>query len=84
MEVIAELKREVDMYMNSYMKEEVKGKDKGGLFGLSCAEVAEMEGEIVLLKKEERLRDHTLVELASQRESPSRVQGTVAWGGAHH
>ena len=44
MEVIAELKREVDMYMNSYMKEEVKGKDKGGLFGLSCAEVAEMEG----------------------------------------
>mmetsp|Transcript_41285 Transcript_41285/g.78920 ORF Transcript_41285/g.78920 Transcript_41285/m.78920 type:complete len:923 (-) Transcript_41285:213-2981(-) len=70
--VLGELKREVDMYMNSYMKEETKGKDKGGLFAASCAEVAEMESEVMVLRKEERVRDHAVVELASQRERASR------------
>lgn len=70
--MLGELKREVDMYMNSYMKEETKGKDKGGLFAASCAEVAEMESEVMVLRKEERVRDHAVVELASQRERASR------------
>mmetsp|Transcript_41716 Transcript_41716/g.50580 ORF Transcript_41716/g.50580 Transcript_41716/m.50580 type:complete len:921 (+) Transcript_41716:130-2892(+) len=67
-----ELKREVDMYMNSYLKEEMNGKEKSTLFQHSYAEVAELEQEVVQLKKEERIRDRTIVELSSQRERASR------------
>lgn len=71
-DVLNDLKREVDMYMNGYLKEEMVGKEKSSAFQLSYAEVAELEQEVVQLKKEERSRDRSIVELSSQRERASR------------
>jgi chromosome segregation ATPase len=72
-DVIAELKKDVDVYMNTYLKEETRGKDKGIFYQASYAEVAELEQEVVQLRKEERVRERTVVEIASQRERASRL-----------
>jgi len=77
--VMSELKKEVEIYMNGYLKEEAVGKDKGVMFQNSYAEVAELEQEVIALKKEEHVRERTISELASQRERVSRqAAGKVA------
>mmetsp|Transcript_19952 Transcript_19952/g.64959 ORF Transcript_19952/g.64959 Transcript_19952/m.64959 type:complete len:918 (-) Transcript_19952:40-2793(-) len=70
---IEELKKEVDIYMNNYLREEANGKEKSVLFQNSYAEVAELEQEVVALKKEEHTRERAIVELGSQRERMSRL-----------
>ena len=45
-EVIEELRKDVDMYMNSYLKEESRGKEKSVFYQASYAEVAELEQEV--------------------------------------
>ena len=69
---IGELKREVDIYMNSYLKKEQIGKEKTALFQKSYAEVAELEKEVVAMKKEEQAREAVIKEVTSQRERVSR------------
>lgn len=77
--VMAELRKEVEIYMNAYLREESVGKEKGVMFQHSYAEVAELEQEVIALKKEEHARERTISELASQRERVSRqAAGKIA------
>lgn len=69
---LEELKREVDVYMNNYLREEAVGKEKSALFQQSYAEVAELEREVVALGKEETVRLRQITEVSSQRERMSR------------
>lgn len=77
--VMGELRREVEIYMNAYLREESVGKEKGLMFQNSYAEVAELEQEVIALKKEEHARERSISELSSQRERMSRqAAGKVA------
>jgi hypothetical protein len=71
-EAIGSLKQDVDIRMNAYMKEESRGKEKGGFLAAAVAEVNELEEEVVVLSKEEKVRESTITELAAARERASR------------
>ena len=78
---IAELKKEVDIYMNGYLKKEQQGKEKTSLFQQSYAEVAELEKEVVAMKREEQARERFIAEFKGQRERVSRQTAlkTAKW-----
>ena len=71
-----ELKREIDVHMNNYLKEEAVGKEKSVLFQQSYAEVAALEREVLALRKEEVARLGLITEASSQRERMSRDAAT--------
>jgi len=69
---LRELKGEIDIAMNNYIREESIGKDKAALFQASYGEVADLENEVSALKKEEQARLQSIAQLSSQRERMSR------------
>jgi hypothetical protein len=71
-DVIANLKQDVDIRMNAYMKEESRGKEKGSVLAAMVAEVSELEEEVLMLSSEEKVRESTITELAAARERASR------------
>ncbi|GAX79502.1 hypothetical protein CEUSTIGMA_g6943.t1 [Chlamydomonas eustigma] len=64
----AEVKRDLDINMNSFLAEEAVGKDKAVMFQLTFKQVSLMEEELEQLKKEEGIRNKILLDLGSQRD----------------
>lgn len=69
---LAELTREKDNYMNSYMKEDEVSKEKKAAYEATNAEIRDLEREVVACKKALQAREHQVSELSSQRERASR------------
>ena len=57
--------------MNGYLKKEQQGKEKTSLFQQSYAEVAELEKEVVAMKREEQALERFIAEVKGQRERVS-------------
>ncbi|GMH35034.1 hypothetical protein BSKO_02902 [Bryopsis sp. KO-2023] len=70
---IDELKREEDVCMSTYLKEEAIGKEKAILFRLTSEEVSGLEKEVEVLKVEETERYRMLQKLGSQRDRMTRL-----------
>mmetsp|Transcript_40583 Transcript_40583/g.90203 ORF Transcript_40583/g.90203 Transcript_40583/m.90203 type:complete len:924 (-) Transcript_40583:938-3709(-) len=65
---LEELKRDLDISMNDFLREEAVGKDKAALFQLTFKQVSLMEEELAHLKKREAEHAKILMELGSQRD----------------
>lgn len=63
-----EVKRDLDISMNDFLKEEAIGKDKAGMFAMTAKQVSVMEAELAELRKEEGERAKILLDLGSQRD----------------
>eukprot|EP00803_Ostreobium_quekettii_P006560 evm.model.scf_488EXC.2 EVM.evm.TU.scf_488EXC.2 scf_488EXC:5873-12696(+) len=70
---IEELKREEDICMSAYLKEEAVGKAKAALFKLTYEEVASLEKEVEALKRDETDRCRAIQKLGSVRDRMSRM-----------
>ena len=69
---LAELTKEKDNYMSSYMKEDEVSKEKQAQYEQTNSEIRELEREVAACKKALAARDHQVSELSSQRERASR------------
>ncbi|GFH08881.1 coiled-coil protein required for normal flagellar motility [Haematococcus lacustris] len=62
------VRRDLDISMNDFLKEEAVGKDKASVFQVTLKQVGLMEEELLALRKEEAERTKILMELGSQRD----------------
>ena len=69
---LAELTKEKDNYMSSYMKEDEVSKEKQAQYEQTNIEIRELEREIAACNKALAAGDHQVSELSSQRERASR------------
>eukprot|EP00873_Tetraselmis_striata_P010499 jgi/Tetstr1/430763/TSEL_020548.t1 len=75
---LTEVKREVDIHMSGYLKEEAIGKDKAEMFAVSFEELNELEAEVARCRAEEQERLMVIKELQSKRDNVARgVSGKV-------
>ncbi|KAJ9511037.1 hypothetical protein QJQ45_002869 [Haematococcus lacustris] len=65
---LEEVRRDLDISMNDFLKEEAVGKDKASVFQVTLKQVGLMEEELLALRKEEAERTKILMELGSQRD----------------
>ncbi|KAL6748938.1 coiled-coil flagellar protein, move backward only 2 [Haematococcus lacustris] len=65
---LEEVRRDLDISMNDFLKEEAVGKDKASVFQVTLKQVGFMEEELLALRKEEAERTKILMELGSQRD----------------
>jgi len=70
---LIDIKREVDIYMSTYLKEESIGKEKAELFAASFDELNELEAEVAALKAEEQERERYISDLTGRRDNMCRV-----------
>jgi len=66
--MMEEVKRDLDISMNEFLKEETIGKDKAAMFQVTFKNVAVMEEELRALKQQEAERAKILADLGSQRD----------------
>ncbi|GBG65592.1 hypothetical protein CBR_g51474 [Chara braunii] len=71
-EHVVELKKEVDITMNSFLHEQELGKEKAAQVRECVALVEELESEVGALAMQERRTNRLIADLASQRERISR------------
>ncbi|KAJ9511397.1 hypothetical protein QJQ45_029792 [Haematococcus lacustris] len=65
---LEEVRRDLDISMNDFLKEEAVGKDKASVFQVTLKQVGLMMEELLALRKEEAERTKILMELGSQRD----------------
>ncbi|WIA38855.1 hypothetical protein OEZ86_002132 [Tetradesmus obliquus] len=74
---IEELKKEVDVRIAAFLKEEAIGQDKVALFNVLQQEVVLLEGELAAIKEEDRQRTRLLGDMAAQRDRAARHAASV-------
>ncbi|KAF6250572.1 hypothetical protein COO60DRAFT_798357 [Scenedesmus sp. NREL 46B-D3] len=74
---IEELKKEVDVRIAAFLKEEQMGQDKVALFNVLQQEVLLLEDELAAIKDEDRQRTRLLGDMAAQRDRAARHVASV-------